>query len=171
MITAASALMAASTAIVVVLVLLLVVASLVAVPVRLLMTPLTVATIFVIALLVLALRLILSLLTIVLMVLLVRRLIPGIVISRRRLKSSRRGRVTARMDLLEVNGCRRALPLLFLFFLGVVHHSSPVDCLASGLWCCSRVRLAIVTWSSGRLGSGLARLINRLALVLLLVWF
>ena len=50
---------------------------------------------------------------------------------RRRLKSSRRGRGSAGMDLLEVHGRRRTLLGLFGLLLGVVHDRVPINLLAT----------------------------------------
>lgn len=186
MVATASALMAAApTGIVVILVLLSRVVTvgmtttLAAMTVIFLVTALTFTSIFVSALLIATATLALGLVSSLLLLLLI---LVGCVVraglrSRRRLKSSRRGRVGASMDLLEVDWRRRYCGLLLglLVLLGIIHDRGPVDWLGSsrlgwGNSCSCSTRLALAARSSGR-GGLLARLIHGLALVLLLVRF
>lgn len=154
MIAAACALVtpAVSSGTVVMLVLLLVVATLAgpaAMAVLFLVTALTLASIFVIALLIattLALGLVSSLFALILMLRLIVRVVVRLRRSRRRLKSSRRGRVAASVDLLEVDWrrCRRGLLVRFLLLMGIIHDRGPVNGLACTFLGCGRARLALV---------------------------
>ena len=153
MIAAACALVtpAVSSGTVVMLVLLLVVATLAgpaAMAVLFLVTALTLASIFVIALLIattLALGLVSSLFALILMLRLIVRVVVRLRRSRRRLKSSRRGRVAASVDLLEVDWRRRrGLLVRFLLLVGIIHDRGPVNGLACTFLGCGRARLALV---------------------------